>query len=116
MKTDERKPADRIAIDLTRTPYFADPPLVLEEASSQERLRQDIGEVVVIPDYSIDRRPAPAAPGVRYGGGLGLATVLDVNAHPLRAQVRRIHWLSILAISVVATVGVMMILFAALRY
>ena len=116
MKTAERKSADHIVIDLTRTPYFTERPLVLEEASSQERLRADTGEFIVIPDYKVDRRPAVAEPGVRYGGGLGLATVLDVRAHPVRAQVRRIHWVAILASSLIASVGVLMILFAALRY
>lgn len=116
MKTAERKiTAGHFDIDLTTLPYFATP-LVLEAASSQERLRSDTDEIVVIPDYRIDRQPEASDPDLRFGGGLGLAAVLDVGAHPIRARVRGVRVLPIFAITVVAVVGGMMVLFAALRY
>jgi len=74
MKTAERKSADHIVIDLTRTPYFTERPLVLEEASSQERLRADTGEFIVIPDYNVDRRPSSTFVPIRSAPRSGAST------------------------------------------
>jgi hypothetical protein len=114
MKTAERKlTASHALIDLTQTPYYAG---VQADASQPVYQPMHAGDVVVIPDYSVDRRPSPSEPGVRYGGGLGLAAVLDVHAHPVRAQVRRINVLRVFAITVIAVVAALMFTFAALQY
>jgi hypothetical protein len=102
--------APKVVIDLTNTPYYA-PTLTLEEASSRERLTGAAGEdlVIVLPDYRTDRPPAPPDPTRRFGGGLGAAAVLDVGAHPIRARVRHINPLRVLAISVIAAVAMVML-------
>lgn len=95
-------------IDLTKVPYFVAPPS-LEEPSSQERLTGGNADdnVLVIPDYTVDRNPAASAT-LHLGGSLGTAAVLDVAAHPIRARARRINFVTITAIPLVAGVAMVM--------
>ncbi|MGN6472065.1 MAG: hypothetical protein ACTHK4_00240 [Mycobacteriales bacterium] len=92
-------------IDLTQVPYFVEP-LSLEEGSSGERLTgvSDPANVLVIPDYTVDRRPVAGAT-LSLGGSLGPAALYDVAAHPVRARVHRIQWARIVAIALVCGAG-----------
>jgi hypothetical protein len=113
MKAAERRlTTSHALIDLTHTPYYAP-----ADADASQPIYQPMhaGDVVVIPDYTVDRWPSPPARGVRYGGGLGLAAVLDVHAHPIRAQVRRINVARVFSITVIAVVGILMLTLAAFR-
>jgi len=98
-------------IDLTQVPYFpADAaPLVLQEASGLERVRESGPVVETAPGYLVDRRPQPPD-GSLFFGGLGLAAVMDVAAHPIRARLHRINILTVFAISVVAGIGIVMLM------
>lgn len=96
-------------VDLTSVPFF--------NGTKQLAPREAADDVwTVFPDYRFDRLPAPQEPGQHFGGGLGLAAVMDVKAHPVRARSRRIDILTVFAITVVAAVGaVMMVMVGALR-
>jgi hypothetical protein len=99
MTVKQRKPTSHKAtIDLTALPYFADAPRALDPASDENTL--------VIPDYREDRPPSAFIPGQRYAG-IGLAAVMDVGAHPIRAKLRRINVMAILAITVVAGIAIL---------
>jgi hypothetical protein len=104
----------KVVIDLTEQPYFTAPqkPLTLQAASGLERVREtDDDPVVTNPVYLADRPPAPADETMRFGG-LGLAAVMDVGAHPIRARARRVDVLTVFAIGVVAAVGAVMLTLA----
>jgi hypothetical protein len=64
--------------------------------------------------YRIDRAPRPSD-GQLYGGGLGIASVLDVRAHPIRAAIRQINVVPLLAVTVVGCVAVLMLAAIGLR-
>lgn len=99
MTVKQRKPTSyKTAIDLTALPYFADAPRLIDPATDENLL--------VIPDYLEDRAPSAFIPGQRYAG-IGLAAVMDVGAHPIRARLRRINVMAILAITVVAGVAIL---------
>lgn len=96
MTVKQRKPTSyQTTIDLTALPYFAEPRRA-PDATSEENM-------LVIPDYLVDRKPSAFIPGQRYAG-IGLAAVMDVGAHPVRARLRRINVMSILAITAIAGV------------
>jgi hypothetical protein len=99
----------RVAIDLTQVPYYPAPaePLVLQEASGFERVRESVEDADTTSTYRIDRHPKPDRDSQCFGG-LGLAAVMDVSAHPLRARARGINVLTIFAITAVVTVAAVM--------
>ncbi|HVX70705.1 MAG TPA: hypothetical protein VHA79_13560 [Mycobacteriales bacterium] len=94
-------------IDLTKVSYFPEetPPLVLQEASGFERVRDDVPDPEdAAAGYRVDRRPKPTDDSLFFGG-LGLASVMDVSAHPVRARLRRVNVMTVFAISVVAAIA-----------
>ncbi|HVY11114.1 MAG TPA: hypothetical protein VHB18_13310 [Mycobacteriales bacterium] len=109
----QEKPHVKHLIDLTQVPYFpADaPPLVLQEASGLERVRESAPVVETASGYLADRRPQPSDESLFFGG-LGLASVMDVAAHPVRARLHRINILTVFAVAVVAGIGIVMLLLA----
>lgn len=120
MGTKQHEVSDsRVVIGLTSVPYFAtDPstPVVVREASGLERVRDASVEAdanaEVQPHYRIDRPPGPADDPMHFAG-LGLAAVMDVGGHPIRARARRINVLTLVAITVILAVGAVMITLAA---
>jgi hypothetical protein len=100
--------SSRVTIDLTQVPYFPAQagPLELQEASGLERVR-GLVEVEPPASYRFDHHPLPSDDSMFFGG-LGLAAVMDVSAHPLRARARRINVMTIFAITAVAAVGLVM--------
>ncbi len=116
VKVHEPTRTQRRVIDLTRVPYFpSEPePLVLQEASGLERVRGVVEETP--PTYRIDRYPHPEGDTLFFGG-LGLAAVMDVSAHPIRAKARRIHVGAIFAItSVLVVATIITTIVASFRY
>jgi hypothetical protein len=104
----------KLVVDLTEQPYFAAPqqPLTLHAASGLERVRDtDDDPVVTNPVYLTDH-PTAATDNTMHFGGLGLAAVMDVGAHPIRARARHINVLTIFAITVVVAVGAVMLTLA----
>ncbi|HVT64464.1 MAG TPA: hypothetical protein VHD81_04880 [Mycobacteriales bacterium] len=101
--------SSRVTVDLTRVPYFAaqSAPLVLQEASGLERVRGTVEAIPTQPTYAMDRTPGPVDSS-QFFGGLGLASVMDVGAHPLRARARRINVLMIFAVAALVTVALVM--------
>ncbi|HVT19808.1 MAG TPA: hypothetical protein VHE57_00265, partial [Mycobacteriales bacterium] len=94
--------ADQVTIDLNQVPYFEPEPLVLREASGLERVRETTAaDEGLGPNYRLDRPPR-AADDSMFFGGLGLAATMDVGAHPVRARLRRINVLTLLAITAIA--------------
>lgn len=102
--------SSRVAIDLSRVPYFASAepkPLTLQEASGLERVRPTLDSIPAQTSYVMDRVPSPADNSMFFGG-LGLASVMDVGAHPLRARARRFPVLPVFAITAIVAVGLVM--------
>ena len=99
----------RVVIDLTQVPYFDQPPLVVQEASGLERVRPVAETAEDNLGYRADRKPTPADAAMRFGGGLGLATVMDVDAHSIRARARGINVMTILAASTIAAIAMIML-------
>lgn len=105
-----------VVIDLASTPYYSAPPVAgteqpIDFGTSRERIRgfDDGGQVVAIPDYRLDRPPAASDSGLHFGGGLGAAASFDVHAHPVRTRLHNINVLTVMAITVVVSVGIVML-------
>jgi hypothetical protein len=101
----------RVEIDLTGVSYFPAEPLVIQEASGLERVRATDVETETAPSYLVDGAPRRSDDSMFFGG-LGLAAVMDVGAHPLRARVRRMNASTVVAVSLVLAVGALMFAFA----
>lgn len=102
--------SSRVVIDLASVPYFPAQrePLTLQEASGLERVRETVPDLGSSSDYLVDRQPQPTEDTLFFGG-IGLASVMDVHAHPIRTQLHRINVMTVFAISAVAAVAIVML-------